>query len=96
MIKYKDISEMEVRLAELPKIREQYPVKLLTLSGHIIYTIPWNNNNTYSWNFIAHTDIPKKINYNNILWCWYGNNADSREQWLDPEWRKKIEINLFL
>ena len=35
-------------------------------------------------------------NWNVIEYYWYGEKAIDKEQWLDPDWRKKIEIKSFL
>ena len=102
MIKYKTIDYRNYNnIISINKIREKEPIKLINFSDMIYYSIPFNVSE-WTYNFILHTDID--INYydQRISYYWYGTMIygfepfKSYSKWKDLEWRKRIEIGLFL
>ena len=96
MIKYLEVngfSEGEsLSISYINNIKGKFPIKHIYRSGNIYYSIPFNNTG------ILHRADGPAIEYSNGIkvWRYYGYKPKSKEEFYEPQWRKLVEIKVFL
>ena len=97
MIKFKLLISSSLNFNEqIEKYKSKIPLHIIWYDKEEWYTIP----NITKTSFTYHReDGPAKINnWRKIKpgWYWYGSKAASEQEWLNPEWRKKAELKIFI
>ena len=93
MIKYKKFGLSGISQS----LRKKYPIKITTYDNDIFYTIPIPKEYDIL-GYVYHNDSgpASYYHYDGVVeYYWYGKFAANKEQWLDPLWRRYVEMKVF-